>query len=307
MADPSPPAAPHRRQDHLGRAILLMLGSVFSFSMVNVMVKSLTARYSIIEISFFRSLFALAPTAVVVWSAGGLGSLKTNRIGTHVRRALLGVTALFMIFWSFQLLPLADAVALSFTTPLLVTALSGPLLGERVGLTRWSVVLAGLVGVLIMVRPGQGLFQAGALVSLGGALAYALAVISIRDLSQTERPSTIVFYFTALGTLVTGVATPFWWTTPSGEDWLLLIAVGLVAGVAQQIMTTAYSLGPPAVLGAFNYAAILWATLFGWLIFGDLPGLPVIAGTVIIIASGLFLTWRETRRKAAGVPVETLS
>ncbi|CAK0753810.1 S-adenosylmethionine uptake transporter [Azospirillaceae bacterium] len=280
-------------------AIALMLVAVFVFSVINVLVKSLTARYSIVEISFFRSLFALGPTLIMVWAGGGLSSVRTDRFGSHLRRALIGVSSIFLIFWSFQLLPLADAIAISFSAPLFLTALSVPLLGERVGAWRWGAVAVGFSGVLIMVHPDRGLFQLGALVSLAGAVAYALAMITIRDLSRTERPTTIVFWFTLMATLITGALLPLAWQTPDGEDLLMLAAVGLLAGVAQQVVTNAFSLGPPAVLGAFNYAAILWATLFGWLFFGDIPSLTVLAGAAVGIASGLFIVFRETRRRTA--------
>ncbi|MEI7610024.1 MAG: DMT family transporter, partial [Rhodospirillaceae bacterium] len=227
-------------------------------------------------------------------------SLHTLRFGGHLGRATIGLAAMLLMFWSYHLLPLADAVAIGFSAPLFLAALSVPLLGEKVGAARWGAVLVGFVGVLVMVKPGATALDLGSLVALGAALGYALAAIAVRQLSRTEHPNTIVFYFTLNTGLLAALALPWVWATPTLSDLGLLALTGLLGGAVQYCGTHAYTLGPAAVIGPFNYSAILWATLFGWLIWGDLPDRWVLLGAAVVIASGLFIVLRETRAENAG-------
>ncbi|MEI6557855.1 MAG: DMT family transporter [Rhodospirillaceae bacterium] len=282
--------------DRVGLGIAYMMGGVLALAVLNVWVKLLSARYPILEIAFFRSAFALGPAALVVWLGGGRGRLRTRRFGSHLLRASVGLGAMLLMFWSYHLLPLADAVAIGFSAPLFLTALSVPLLGERVGLARWGAVLVGFAGVLVMARPGSARLDLGTLVALGAALGYALAVIAVRQLGRTEHPDTIVFYFTLNTGVLSALALPLVWTPPNLEDFGLLALTGLLGGIVQYCATHAFTLAPAAVIGPFNYSAILWATIFGWLIWGDLPDQQVILGAAVVIASGLFILYRETRR-----------
>ncbi|HEY0837834.1 MAG TPA: DMT family transporter [Azospirillum sp.] len=301
----SPPPAPRPefiRTDNTPRGIVMMLASVALFSGMNVLIKLSTATYPVLEVTFFRSAFALIPVALVVAMQGGVRSLRTERPGGHLWRACIGLTSMTLMFWSFHLLPLADAVALNFTAPLFLTALSVPLLGERVGVHRWSAVAVGFVGVLVMSRPGSGMLQFGALVAIGAAFAQSLAMVQIRQLSRTESPNTIVFWFTLTSTALCGLGLPFVWVTPAGwADLGLLASAGLAGGMAQLFLTRAYALTPAAVVAPFSYASILCAALFGWLLWGEVPHTQTIAGVAIVVASGLYILHRETRRKVAVV------
>lgn len=287
-------------RDRIGLGIAYMLASVLALALLNVLVKLLAARYAVIEIAFFRSVFALGPALLAVSTSGGWASLRTERLGSHITRASVGLVAMLLMFWSYHLLPLADAVAIGFSAPLFLTALSVPLLGEKVGLARWGAVLVGFAGVLVMVKPGATALDLGALVALGAALGYALAVIAVRQLGRTEHPNTIVFYFTLNTGALSALALPWCWSTPTPADLGLMALTGLLGGAVQYCGTHAYTLGPAAVIGPFNYSAILWATLFGWLIWGDLPDRWVLLGAAVVIASGLFIVFRETRRQKAG-------
>ncbi len=287
-------------RDRIGLGIAYMLASVLALAVLNVLVKLLSARYPVIEIAFFRSLFALGPALLAVSTSGGLASLRTLRLGSHISRATIGLAAMLLMFWSYHLLPLADAVAIGFSAPLFLTALSVPLLGEKVGPWRWGAVLAGFAGVLVMVKPGATALDLGAVVALGAAVGYALAVITVRQLGRTEHPNTIVFYFTLNTGALSALALPWFWTPPTLADLGLMALTGLLGGAVQYCGTHAYTLGPAAVIGPFNYSAILWATLFGWLIWGDLPDRWVILGAAVVIASGLFIVLRETRRGKEG-------
>ncbi|WP_449227538.1 DMT family transporter [Azospirillum argentinense] len=303
---PARPATPrHVRVENVPLGIVMMLGSVLLFSVMNVLVKLLSETYPVIEVTFFRNAMALIPVAVVISLQGGwVNNLRTERPMGHVWRSVVGLTAMSLTFWSFNLLPLGDAVALNFSAPLFLTALSVPLLGERVGIYRWSAVLVGFVGVLIMVQPsGEMLTHLGALVALGAAFCQSFAMVAIRQLSKTERANTIVFYFTAITTLILALVMPFVWVTPrSLTDFALLSATGVLGGGAQLFLTRAYSLAPAAVVAPFNYAALLWAVLFGWLLWNEMPTLHMMAGAAVVAVSGLYILHRETRRRLPPSP-----
>ncbi|HXP95235.1 MAG TPA: DMT family transporter [Telmatospirillum sp.] len=258
--------------------------------------KVLSARYPVEEVSFFRSVLAFIPTGVMVAAKGGGALLHTRRLGGHVWRSVVGVTAMVLGFVSYHLMPLADAVSISFTAPLLVTALSVPLLGEKVGLARWGAVIVGFLGVLLIIQPGGAMVNLGSLAALGGAVSSALVMVTLRQLTRTENPVTIVFYYTVFSSLLTALPLPFVWVTPNGRDWGLLILLGLVGGSSQYFMTRALELARAAVIGPFNYVSLLWAALFGWVIWGDVPAPHVFAGSAIVVASGLFVLYREVRK-----------
>lgn len=285
--------------DNTPLGIAAMFGSVFFFAMMNVLVKLLVERFPVIEVTFFRNFFALIPVCVAIQMNGGFArSLRTRHPLGHLGRAAIGLSTMLAMFWSFHLLPLGDAIALNFAAPLFLTALSVPLLAEKVGIHRWSAVLVGFVGVLIIARPSGDVLNLGAGVALLGALGNAFAVIAIRQLSRTEPPNTIVFYFSLLSTLMLGLALPFNWVTPGPTDWLLMLAMGLTGGAGQMLVTRAYSLAPAAVVAPLNYTSLLLGALFGWMVWGDVPTGAMLAGAAVVMASGLYILHRETRRKA---------
>ncbi len=280
------------------RGIFYVLGAVLVFSAANVLVKWTVASYPINEVVFFRNAFALIPALVLVAANGGLKSLRTTKPAAHLLRGLVGVAAMATLFFSFQMLPLVDATAISFVQPLFLTALSVPFLGERVGLYRWSAVIVGFVGVLIMIQPGAGTFEAGAAIGLISAFLMACAFVLVRRLSTTESSSAIVFYFAVISTAASTLTLPLGWQTPTLSDFCLLALLGLAGGTGQYLMTQAFRLAPAAVIAPFNYTAMIWAALFGYLIWGDLPTLALLAGGGVVMASGLYILYRETHRRA---------
>ncbi|MBY6264278.1 DMT family transporter [Azospirillum sp. 412522] len=289
---------PHRRVDNTPRGIASMLLSVLFFSLMNVLAKLLMDRFPVTEVMFFRSLFALIPVCLAIhFGTGFATTLRTRYAWGHMGRSLIGLTTMVAMFWSFHLLPLGDAIALNFAAPLFLTALSVPLLSEKVGIHRWSAVLVGFVGVLIIVRPSGDVLNLGAMIALFGALTNALAMIAIRQLSRTERPDTIVFYFTLLTTVLLGLSLPFSWVTPDPMGWFLLLVTGLFGGCGQLMLTRAYSLAPAAVVAPLNYTSLLLAVLFGWLMWGEVPTATMAAGAAVVMASGLYILHRETRRR----------
>lgn len=297
---PNPPEpSPVRRVDNAPRGIAMMLIAVALFSLLNVLVKLTTADYPLTQVTFFRNAFALVPVWATVMAQGGFGTIRTARPMGHLWRSCIGLFSMTMMFWSFHLLPLADAVALNFAAPLFLTALSVPLLAEKVGIHRWSAVGAGFVGVLVIVRPGHDLFQLGSMVALTAAMAQAFAMIAIRQLSTSESANTIVFYFTLTTTLLCALTLPFAWVTPDLKGFAMLVGTGLVGGAAQLYMTRAYTLAPAAVIAPFNYASIVWAALFGWTLWHEVPDLHVVLGAAVVVASGCYILHRETIKRRA--------
>jgi drug/metabolite transporter (DMT)-like permease len=222
-----------------------------------------------------------------------LTAQSTRRPWGQVTRAAVGLLSMLCFFKAFALLPLGDAVALAMSGPIFLTALSVPLLGERVGIRRWSAVVVGFLGVVIMTRPGSGSLQLGAALAIGGAVFYALAMVSVRRLSATEGSTAIVFYMALFSTVATGIVLPFFWVDPDARGWMLLVAIGLLGGVAQMLMTQAFRFAPVATIAPFEYLALVYATGLGYLIWGDIPDVWIIGGAAVVVASGLYILHRE--------------
>lgn len=286
------------------RAILSMILAVALFGLMNVMIKWLAGRYPLSQLIFARALFALPVLLPLIWRAGGIASLRTQRPLGHILRSLIGVTSMFCGFTAITTLPLANASALAFTAPLWTTTLGVLLLGEKVRWRRTLALITGFGGVLVMLRPDAALFQsvlAGGTVAIGSALGLlaallaACAMITVRRLSSTESSSSIVFYFMASAALISGILMIPDFILPTPGDALMLLAIGLVGGVAQILLTTAYRGAPVAVIAPFDYTAMLWATLNGFLIWGELPDIWVAVGAVIVTGSGVYITLRETK------------
>lgn len=282
------------------RGIAAMLFAFVLFSLLNVQVKLLTAHYSSGQIAFFRNLFALPVMAVVVWAAGGLRVLRTQRLAGHALRAGVGLVSMYLAFQSFAMLPLAEAMALSFSAPLFLTALSVPLLAEPVGRWRWAAVMIGFIGVVIMLKPGAGVISPGAVVALGSAVTYALAMVCIRQLTASESTIAITAWFATFATLFSALPLPWLWQPVLSEDWSRLLLLGLTGAVAQYFLSLAYALAPAAVVGPYQYSLLLWGTLFGWLLWGEVPGSEIWTGSALVIGSGLLILYRESRRTAPG-------
>lgn len=278
-----------------GVGIGLMVLSVGVFVSMDAVVKHLAlAGFPTLQILFFRSVFAFFPIMVLVMMQGGPRTLATRRPFGHLVRALIGMTAMGSFFYAYKELPLSDAVAISFAAPIFMTALSVPLLKEPVGIRRWTAVLIGFVGVVVMVRP-TGDVQTASIIVLFGTAFYALAMITVRRLSATESSAAIVFYFTIAGTVLTGVLLPWNWVTPDATALLMLAGVGLLGGIAQILMTTAIKAAPIAVLAPFEYTALVWAAGFDIVFWGLFPAVNTLWGAGVVAATGLYIVHRETK------------
>jgi len=288
---PSPEGANNR----IGLGITLMVLSLCLFVSMDALIKHLTlGGYTTFQILFFRNAVAFIPIGLLVMQQGGMASLATKRPLGHLVRSLVGLTAMGGFFYSLKVLAVSDLVAISFAAPLFMTALSVPLLKEKVGVRRWVAVIIGFVGVLVMVKPSANI-EFASLIALGATVFYALAMIAVRNLSKTETSAAIVFYFTVVGTVVSGILMVTHWETPDTNGLLLLIAVGLIGGTAQIVMTAAIKSAPIAILAPFEYTALLWATGFDIAIWNVFPAPNTLWGAAIVAATGLYIVHRETR------------
>lgn len=276
-------------------AIALAFSAVTLFSLMDVLVKWQGAAFSVVQIVFFRSVFALLPIAWSVWRSGRWSALKPVNLNGHIIRSLVGVLAMVTVFTAYTSMKLSDAVAITFAAPLFATALSVPMLGEKVGTHRWGAVLAGFIGVLIIVRPGSHAFEPVALLALFGAACIGVTTIYVRKMTRTETTESIVFYFTMTTTICAAVVLPFYWATPGPLDFAMLAGIGILGGIAQLLRTRASRFADVAILVPFNYTALLWAMLFGYLIWNETPDQFTVVGAAIVAASGLYIVFRETR------------
>lgn len=281
--------------DSVPYAVGCFLGAILLFAAMDTLIKFLTADYPVPQLMFVRSLVALLLVGgYTLWRGGGIAAMRTRRPWGHVWRAFAGLISMGCFFYAFRELPLADVYVLSFAGPLFITALSAPLLGEPVGWRRWVAVVVGFGGVVVMAQPSTGAPLVPVLVGLCAALFYALAALAVRGLSRTETSASIVLYLLLTTTVVSGALTVPVWTAPTAYALGLMALVGAIGAGAQVLLTQAFRRAPPAVVAPFEYTGMVWASLFGWMVFGDLPTAPVLLGAMVIIGSGLYILHRET-------------
>ncbi|MFZ2997595.1 DMT family transporter [Sphingobium sp.] len=292
-----PLARPHRPLLAIG----LRLTAVICLSIMFVTVRVVDQRgVHLVESLFYRQ--ALALPFVFAWIAmtGGLSAVRTRRISVHASRMMLGLTGMMLNFLSYILLLPAEAATIGFTMPIFGTILSALILREVTGIHRWSAVLIGFVGVLVMVRPDAGHFpMQGVAVAIAAAFVTASVSLVLRELGRTENAGVIVFWFTALSMVPLGLVMPFFAQMHDPATWGLLVLIGLVGGIAQICLTAALRWGPVSVVLPMDYSAIIWTTLLGVAIGEDWPQATTWIGATLIIASGLYIAWREHRRARA--------
>lgn len=273
------------------------MASMLLFSTMDATVKWLGEDYPVHQIMFFRCALAFIPVLIVLHFSGGIAALKTDQISLHVLRSVLGIVAMGSAFYGFTSLPLADASSVFYTAPLLAVAFSVPILGEKVGIRRWSAIVVGLIGVLIIVRPGGSVFNLGGVAMLVAAVSVGITSNVIRKLNQTDQAIGITFYFTLSGAILTTIACLYWgWISPNFPDLLLLICVGLLGGSAQYTLTLSFRYAEVGIIAPLKYLSIVVGGLLGFIFWSETPDGLTILGIAIIIASGLYSVRRETLR-----------
>ena len=281
------------------RAILFVLGASASFTIAAALVKAVADRIPTVEIMLFRSLFALAVLLPMIPKRGLIDALRTRHPWGHAIRVVTGFGSMYSSFYGYARLPLALVTALGFAMPIFLTILSVPLLGERIGAGRAASVAAGLLGVLVVLRPwrAEGAVELGpALIVVVGVGAWALAMISIRRMGKAgERNLTIVLWFSMATTVLSALLCAPVWLTPRPIEWVALILVGLISGAAQLMMTEGYRNGEATLLAPFEYGAIVYTVVLGWAFWGEVPGLWESLGIGFIVVAGL-ITWSRARR-----------
>jgi len=288
------------------KAIAFMLFAVAAFSGMDTLLKLLSAHYPPMEVVALRGAAAIPFMVVPLLLMGRLRSLKPVRMGMHFLRALLQLFVLVTFVYGVRALSLADCYAIFLSAPLIVTALSVPLLGEHVGWRRWAAISVGLIGVFTMLKPSASSFVSlGAVAALVSAAGYAFNAIALRIITRTDSTVSVTFWMISLMTVMAvSLALPNWMAIRS-DDWLLLAAIGFFSAIAQHLLTEAFRNAPPSVVAPFEYTALLWGIGIDRVIWGVFPTSRVYIGGGIVIASGLYLIWREHVRRAPPIAAET--
>ena len=271
----------------------LMLGVVASLT-VDVVAKWLLADYTLDQFIFLRSIFGIFTFLSISHWFGGLKTLKTNRWNWHLSRTALSGIAIFCFFYGISQMPLVDVLTLAFVAPIIVTALSVPMLGEHVGIKRWIAVTIGFFGVIVTLRPGLGIFSFASVAVLISAVSYALLAITARKLSNTESTFSMSLYGMLGPLIISSLNVSKGFITPTVFDWFLFVLAGLGSAGAWLGITVAYSRTSPSILAPFEYTALIGAATAGYFIWDEIPDQWVIFGGMIIIGSGLYIVHRET-------------
>jgi drug/metabolite transporter (DMT)-like permease len=283
------------------------VAATFMLTVMLTLIKLVSTRFTIGEIVFCRSFFALIPLFVWVGATRQFGTVfKTHNYWGHIRRSAAGTAAIFLNFGALFFLPIADATAIGYSMPLLTLVLAVFILGEVVHLYRWLAIGVGFLGILVILHGyvGQGGLTSGtvigAILAIAGSFAGAMAVIQIRTLARFEPATTIVVYFsilTSLAGLVTvlgGLLDPgLAWSMPSASDAIMLVVIGIAGGIAQLFVTLSYRYTGASAAAPFEYTSMIWALAASWLVFGTWPSANVLVGSAIVIVAGLFVIYRE--------------
>lgn len=297
---PEPAARPVRPPDRPLLGIGLMLASVVLLPVMDGFAKSLSGHFAIVQLVFARFLFqSLLIVPLALWNDPG-AMRRPQHLPLQVGRGVLMLIGTFLFFWAIRTMPLADALAVLFVAPLIVTALSPVVLAEPVGIRRWSAVLVGFLGALVVLRPGVGVLQPGALLALGAGTSYAGYILLTRRLSYAAPPLVTLSITSLVGLILTGAVLPAVWVTPDPGHLARMVAMGAIGAGGHYLMIRAYEKAPAALLAPFGYAEIVTATIVGYLWFDDFPDGATWLGIAILIASGVYISIRERVRRGGG-------
>lgn len=262
-------------------------------------IKHLSADLHPVQIGFFRCLVGFLVLLPVIWHAGGVAVLKTERLGLHTLRGALNAGAMLVYFWAISLAPLATVSAINFTAPLFATLLAILILGEAVGMRRWAALAVGFLGTLVIVRPGGEVFGTGAMLALTASFVWAGAMITIKQLTHTESALAITAWAAFFVGLFSLIPALFVWRWPSGEQWLWLLFIGSLGSLVQLCLSKAFAMADTSVVLPFDFLKLVWASLFGLVLFAEVPDLWTWVGGIVIFTSSVYVAYRERHAGAA--------
>jgi len=289
-------------------ALWLVAGG-FIFTSTSAMIRLLSTQIESVQTAFFRAVISVILLLPLI-AAGRVRPWHSKRIKGHFWRTFMGTTSMVLGFYAVSMLPLADATALSFSQPLFSVCVAALIVGEKVRWRRWSATIVGFIGVLVMVRPGAGSLQPGALIALTNALTVALSILLVKRLSDSETPLMILTQFAIWSTLLLVVPAIWVWRWPTAWGWVLAVGVSASATVGQYFWVQAFKAGEMSAVAPFEYLRLPFAVFMGWLIWGQMPELWTYVGAAIVIASALYIAQREAqlareRRRAQALAPST--
>jgi drug/metabolite transporter (DMT)-like permease len=295
----APAAAANTDRDDVPKGICFMIGFTVLFAASSAISKWLVAIYPVGEVMFFRSLSSLLVCAAFVLPVTGLSVFATKRPRDHIARGLSQSISQTFTVIAFSLMPLAGAIAINFSAPLWAALVSILWLKERASAARWSALLAGFFGVLIVTNPGADSLQVGALFALANAVMYGSVTVAVRGMTKTESANTLLMWQMVTLAVFHSLLLLFGFRMPTAIDAAMLVLSGATNAAAQYLWTRALHLAPATAVSPFHYLMLVWALVIGFVVWGDVPTLGLIAGSCIVVASGLFLLWHEGRIKRA--------
>jgi drug/metabolite transporter (DMT)-like permease len=287
------------RADNVPSGILMMIAATVLFAGASAASKWLVAEYPVGEVLFLRSLASLIGGAAVILPVTGLSVFATRRPRDHLARGLSQSISQLALLLAFSLMPLAGAVAINFSAPLFSALVSIVWLRETAGPARWTALLVGFFGVLVVSHPGTDSLTLGALFALGNAIMYGTVTVAVRGMTRTESSNTLLMWQLTTIAFFHSFLLLFGWKWPAPADAGMLFASGFANAVGQYFWTQALRLAPATAVSPFYYLMLVWALVIGFLVWGDVPSTGLLIGSVIVVASGLFLLWREARLQRA--------
>jgi drug/metabolite transporter (DMT)-like permease len=293
------------RIERVPLGILYMVGATFMFSVSSAASKWLVADYPPGEIMFVRTAISLIVVAIFILPRTGFAVYRTQNPGSHILRALSQTASQTCMILAFSMMPFASVVAISFAAPLFATLASAFFLRERVGGARWTALIVGFLGVLIVTNPGAETFQIGALFALGNAILYGTVTAGVRGMTGTESTDTLLMYQMTLLTLTFGCMLPLGVKLPvHAIDAVWMVSLGLANVIGQYWWTRALHVAPTSAVSPFYYLMLVWSIVIGFAIWGDLPTVSLLFGSAVVVGSGLFLLWRESRKAQPPADIE---
>lgn len=280
-----PVAPPHDRR----KAVLLFLIAVAVIGTMDMIIKLASASLSTTQIVWGRYVGQCIAILLIFGPAGMTICLRSKAPGLHVARTLVMFIANFSFMAALRYLPLTEANVVGFVSPLLLTALTYPVLGEQVGPGRWAAVVAGFVGVLIVMQPGTTMFQWAALLPLIMAINAAIYHVLTPIVARVEDPAISIYFLSIIGAVAMSLVVPWYWTPPDALGWAMLLSIGACGAIGHLLIVRAFAHAPASLLAPFFYVHLIWATIYGWFVFGDVPTLATMIGGTLIIVSGIYV------------------